>query len=1237
MRTTLAIVAVLSCPALAQPSVEILQPRPDDCVNGGVAAPQLLEPGGEPLLPATDLPLRVRIDAPQAGELEVSVRLGDRVVREARVQVQAGESDVDLPVSADQLVDGEGIRLRVDVVGGDGDELLFDLDRTPPAVTFADADLEVAGTCIAGPAPDVDYDVVDARDDDPHVEEVDQAAGCVRQRTVLVVDDCAFGDVPGNAAQVVYRTLGGPPGAVGVTIEGVDEGARVVSAVLSFTVDADDGCVSGVEATLARDGAPAGFFGQGQRIDQPGSYVATVEATPCGGDPVSAERAFVVVPAPAADTGGPYEVTQGEELLLDGSGSEVAPEFGVVEEYAWDLNADGFFDPEEGREARVPFDTLQGDGVYAVGLRITTDQGRQEFAYTTVTVVDVTPVCDAGGPYEIPQGREVIIDASGSGAGHETEPVIAYDFDFGDDRFPVRGVFPTAGHRYLDEGVFTVTLRVEDIDSFCETTAEVTVVDVEPEIRGFAARAADDLVEGGTVIFTAGLTSAGSAAEPLQAFRWDFGDGSPVESGPNLRDPSHLYVDSGEFEACLEVDDIDSTVRACITIVVADLQPFARLDGPRFALEGTPETFSSRGSRAGGDADPLQRYVWDFGDGSDEVVVEDLEQTEVEHTFISSGELTVTLRVEDEDSFTERTHRIFVADVSPDAEFAVEGGRVEEGVEAVFDASASAGGAASDPIVEYRWDFGDGETAEGPRVTHAWADDGVFLVRLVVIDSDGSQGADERFVDVRNVAPTAQVLTANDQIEVDAETEFRLEFQDVEADVPVIGWRMGDGTQFANVTRVTHAYAATGIYVVRVRLDDGDGGVTEVEHQIEVTGAAPTIVLPANPEGTEDELFELPIRVDAAQIEDGVFDGPVDVQVPVLPRGATWGVDEEADGRASRRLFLRWHPGFGDAGAHRVRIVARAPSGLQRSADVVVVVREAGSAMLAALGSRGDQGQLGLLRLDFDPLRRLDVFETVAEVPLGPGTGALVVSPDGRRLFVSLPGSGAVGVVDPVSGRMLRRIPTGGQPYAMVWAAGAVWAFDGGVGRVWRIDPETLKTGTPDLVAGLDGVLDVAWVGGDFVAVTRGGELRVLDGETREALGVRRVGERLARVLAVEGALHIADVGGRAVLRIDGAPLDGELTVTALDFAPQDLAWIDGAVWVASSSGLTRIDAERAIQRKRDPVLSLTAVPATQLGEPALAVGNSARVTAFTAGDLAEVGAQRGSGARRLKYFVVRP
>ena len=49
---------------------------------------------------------------------------------------------------------------------------------------------------------------------------------------------------------------------------------------------------------------------------------------------------------------------------------------------------------------------------------------------------DALPACDAGGPYAARQGEYVTFDATASAPGVATEPLIGYEWHFGDGEGP---------------------------------------------------------------------------------------------------------------------------------------------------------------------------------------------------------------------------------------------------------------------------------------------------------------------------------------------------------------------------------------------------------------------------------------------------------------------------------------------------------------------------------------------------------------------------------------------------------------------------------------------------------------------------------------------------------------------------------------------------------------------------------------------------------------------------------
>ncbi len=138
---------------------------------------------------------------------------------------------------------------------------------------------------------------------------------------------------------------------------------------------------------------------------------------------------------------------------------------------------------------------------------------------------------------------------------------------------------------------------------------------------------------------------------------------------------------------------------------------------------------------------PLTEYLWDFGDGGPIV-----SGREIEHTFQRAGEYLVTLVVIGPSGTGRATTFVRAYNNPPTASFTFLPSDPFEGESVTFDASAS-----SDPdgdIVRYAWDFGDGATAEGVIVNHAFAHPGEFVVMLTVADSAGAEARATRLVKV---------------------------------------------------------------------------------------------------------------------------------------------------------------------------------------------------------------------------------------------------------------------------------------------------------------------------------------------------------------------------------------------------------------------------------------------------------------------------------------------------------
>jgi len=76
--------------------------------------------------------------------------------------------------------------------------------------------------------------------------------------------------------------------------------------------------------------------------------------------------------------------------------------------------------------------------------------------------------------------------------------------------------------------------------------------------------------------------------------------------------------------------------------------------------------------------------------------------------------------------------------------------------------SFSATGAnSSDPVLSYQWDFGDGVSLKGPRVTHAYTHEGSYAVKLTALGLDGLAAVDSSQLQVSGAIPTRFVPNEN--------------------------------------------------------------------------------------------------------------------------------------------------------------------------------------------------------------------------------------------------------------------------------------------------------------------------------------------------------------------------------------------------------------------------------------------------------------------------------------------
>jgi len=143
--------------------------------------------------------------------------------------------------------------------------------------------------------------------------------------------------------------------------------------------------------------------------------------------------------------------------------------------------------------------------------------------------------------------------------------VLTYSWDFADG---ARSTAATPTHGYATLGSYTVTLTVTDIAG--ATSTNYVVVTVNNRLPTVVAGADLSVVGPGTVVtFSSVGTSDPDTGGRIASYSWNFGDGSPVVSGPR---PTHAYGALGTYSAQLTaVDDDGGSASASVTISVSDV------------------------------------------------------------------------------------------------------------------------------------------------------------------------------------------------------------------------------------------------------------------------------------------------------------------------------------------------------------------------------------------------------------------------------------------------------------------------------------------------------------------------------------------------------------------------------------------------------------------------------------------------------------------------------------------
>jgi PKD repeat protein len=443
------------------------------------------------------------------------------------------------------------------------------------------------------------------------------------------------------------------------------------------------------------------------------------------------------------------------------------------------------------------------------------------------TPTDLLSASVSAAPPAADLGQSITFTCTASGG---TSPYV-YAWTLGDGNI---GMGSTVSHTYGSTGTYTATCTVTDVLSGVATASANVVISPLPSVT---ASVNHNLAAPGTTLTFDASSSGGDGS---YSYTWSFGDSSSGSGAPT----THAYSQAGSYQASVTLTDGNGgTASDSTSVTISDIAVTADASP---TTGDTTTTFTFTASASGGSGSPYT-FSWTFGDGTTG------SGSPVSHVYSAGGSYSPFVTASDSlgGDMIAQTQGVTVT--SPPAPLGASVSAPETAADvgqSITFTCTAAGGTAP---YAYGWTFGDGNTASGSVVSHAYQSAGNKAVVCTVTDATPANATASTSVDI-SPSPAVAANANHAAAAPGSNITFTAQATGGPGTFTAYDWSFGDGTTGTGAL-ISHTYTQTGSFQTTVVVTDGNGGTASgaasvTISNIQVTGSA------APSSGTTETLFQ---------------------------------------------------------------------------------------------------------------------------------------------------------------------------------------------------------------------------------------------------------------------------------------------------------------------------------------------------------------------------------------------